>query len=131
MESNKVEEKYGDYKESQRILNLINPIGMIFFLLSMLISISGGSVLGWWVYKYHAENKQLWMVPFGLIFLLTPIVIWFSLIVSDLCASNSYGNKEKEEAIPRMKKLVYPMDDSLYNPKRCSEKVGFGSYIKL
>lgn len=96
MESSYGGEENEDYSENQRKLKPASVI--ILFLLSVLISVAGGSVLGWWLHKYHPDNRELWMVPFGLIFLLTPIVIWFSLIVSDLFVSN---RKEGEKVILR------------------------------
>ncbi|KAI9093889.1 hypothetical protein K1719_026887 [Acacia pycnantha] len=83
------------------------------------IHVAGGSVLVWWNVKYRSENSELWMVPFGLILFLTPMVIWFSLIVSDLCVSSS---KEDEKFIPGSNRLVHPIDDSVWDPKRWSEK---------
>ncbi|GKV13165.1 hypothetical protein SLE2022_030530 [Rubroshorea leprosula] len=52
---------------------------------SFLVSIAGGVMLGWWEYAYHPSNRQLWMVPFGLILFSTPAFIWFAVFVSDFC----------------------------------------------
>ncbi|RDY01147.1 hypothetical protein CR513_15566, partial [Mucuna pruriens] len=73
---------YGYYKENQGITK---PYYVMIFISSLLLSITGGSMLGWWLHKYHPKNRQLWMVPFGLILLFTPVIVWFSLIISDLC----------------------------------------------
>ncbi|XAR62923.1 hypothetical protein NMG60_11022662 [Bertholletia excelsa] len=53
-------------------------------LASLSISMVGGVMLYWWAQKYHPRNRQLWMVPFGLILLATPVVVLFSVFVSDL-----------------------------------------------
>ncbi|KAK8565654.1 hypothetical protein V6N12_059209 [Hibiscus sabdariffa] len=55
-------------------------------LWSFLVSLGGGLLLGWWEYEYHPENRQLWMVPFGLILFSTPLIIWFAIFVSDICS---------------------------------------------
>nr|KYP59127.1 hypothetical protein KK1_014556 [Cajanus cajan] len=94
-----------DYKENQGITK---PSYMMMFISSLLISIVGGSLLGWWLYKYHPTNRQLWMVPFGLILFLTPVIVWLSLIISDLCISTN-----KEEDVLRMNQRIHPLNDSL------------------
>lgn len=43
--------------------------------------------MGWWEYEYHRTNSQLWMVPFGLVLLITPLFVWFSIFVSDWCST--------------------------------------------
>lgn len=103
------------YRENQRKLKPSLVI-IILFLLSMLISFTGGYVLAWWIHKYRSENRELWMVPFGLILFLTPLFIWFSLIVSDICGYN-YSKEDEEKVIPRRNhhQLVHPTDDSVWN----------------
>lgn len=54
---------------------------------SLVMSISGGMLLGFWEYQYHSTYSQLWIVPFGLILLITPVFIWFAVLVSDICNS--------------------------------------------
>ncbi|TKY64133.1 hypothetical protein E2542_SST14023 [Spatholobus suberectus] len=100
-----------DYKENQGITT--KPYYLVIFILSLLVSIVGGSLLGWWLHKYHPKNRQLWMVPFGLILLLTPVIVWFSLIISDLCIS-----KNEEEDVFKMNQRIHPLDESLCDPKR-------------
>ncbi|XWS31990.1 hypothetical protein CRYUN_Cryun23aG0122200 [Craigia yunnanensis] len=51
-----------------------------------LVSLTGGLMLTWWEYKYHPTNRQLWMVPFGLILFTTPLIIWLAIFVSDICS---------------------------------------------
>jgi hypothetical protein len=61
-----------DNKKSKWITKL--PYLLILFT-SLFISIVGGCVLGWWLHKYHPTNSQLWMVPFGFVLFLTPIIV--------------------------------------------------------
>lgn len=72
----------GDCKERNRRMRKLPDL--VIFIGSLLISIGGGFLLGCWVHKYHPTNRQLWMVPFGLILLLTPLILWFSILISDL-----------------------------------------------
>ncbi|KAJ0110464.1 hypothetical protein Patl1_00674 [Pistacia atlantica] len=58
-------------------------------LWSLVVIMTGGLMLGFWEYEYHPTNSQLWMVPFGLIFLLTPAIIWFAVIFSEFCNSKN------------------------------------------
>jgi H+/Cl- antiporter ClcA len=90
----------GDYNESQR---KITKTYLMILVLCLLISLFGGSLLGWWLHKYHSTNKQLWMVPFSLILFLTPLIIWFSLFISQLCISKSY---EELEDASNMSQLI-------------------------
>ncbi|XVE73644.1 hypothetical protein DITRI_Ditri11bG0135000 [Diplodiscus trichospermus] len=55
-------------------------------LWSFLVSLAGGLMLAWWEYEYHPTNRQLWMVPFGLILFATPLIIWFAIFVSNICS---------------------------------------------
>lgn len=66
-------------------------------LLSLAISTTGGFMLGFWEYEYHPTNSQLWMVPFALILLVTPAIIWFAIIVSEICNS-----KNEERHVPAL-----------------------------
>ncbi|GMH21768.1 hypothetical protein Nepgr_023610 [Nepenthes gracilis] len=52
---------------------------------SFLVSMAGGVILVYWELDYHPTNSELWMVPCGLIMFATPVIIWFSSVVSDLC----------------------------------------------
>ena len=101
---------YEYYKENQGITK---SYYLIIFISSLLISIIGGSMLGWWLHKYHPTNRQLWMVPFGLILLLTPVLVWLSLIISDLCISK----KEEEDVLKTNQQRIHPLDESLCAPK--------------
>lgn len=51
-----------------------------------LISMMGALILLFWEIKYHPSNKQLWMVPFGLIMFLTPVLVCFAAFISDTFA---------------------------------------------
>ncbi|XVF72959.1 hypothetical protein PTKIN_Ptkin12aG0162200 [Pterospermum kingtungense] len=53
-------------------------------LWSFLVSLAGALLLAYWEYEYHPTNSQLWMVPFGLILFVTPLIIWFAIFVSDI-----------------------------------------------
>ena len=50
----------------------------------ILISAVGGATLVWWGIYYHPTNQQLWMVPFGLVVLGTPVVASVSILASEL-----------------------------------------------
>lgn len=103
MEQTKEVEK-GDYNdESQRLTT--KPYMMIFGF-SLLVSIFGGFLLVWWLHKYHSKNKQLWMVPFSLIFFLTPLIIWFFLFISHLFISKS--DEKLEDASMSQLTLIHP-----------------------
>ena len=49
------------------------------------MSMIGGLMLVWWDLEYHPTNSELWMVPFGLILMVTPLIVWFSAFISDIC----------------------------------------------
>ncbi|GMN42826.1 hypothetical protein TIFTF001_012034 [Ficus carica] len=57
----------------------------IFWFVLFLVSLAGGLTLTWWRFKYQPNNRQLWMVPFSLLLLVTPAIVWFSLVFSDIC----------------------------------------------
>uniref|UniRef100_A0A803KZT9 Uncharacterized protein n=1 Tax=Chenopodium quinoa TaxID=63459 RepID=A0A803KZT9_CHEQI len=64
-------------RKIQKILALL--------LLATLVSMIGGVVLVYWVIKYHPKNRELWMVPFGLVLFTTPPLVWFISIAADFC----------------------------------------------
>lgn len=49
----------------------------------LLACIVGAALLLWWTLEFHRDNRQLWMVPVGLILMGTPAVVWFSVVASD------------------------------------------------
>lgn len=51
---------------------------------ALLVSIVGGMILVMWQLKFHRTNTQLWMVPVGLIILVTPVIVSVSSFVSDI-----------------------------------------------
>ncbi|KAM0048163.1 putative ATP-synthase-associated protein [Helianthus debilis subsp. tardiflorus] len=57
--------------------------GLVAFCGSFLITMVGGFVLLLWEIKYHPSNSQLWMVPFGLIMFLTPVLACLASFISD------------------------------------------------
>ncbi|KAF3439803.1 hypothetical protein FNV43_RR18081 [Rhamnella rubrinervis] len=73
---------------------------------------TGGLILGWWAYEFHPSNRQLWMVPFGLVLFATPLIVWLSLLISDICNSNN------GVAQIRPNQLVPSSDDSIPDPER-------------
>ncbi|KAK4578106.1 hypothetical protein RGQ29_028301 [Quercus rubra] len=73
------EESHGERRERVKTC--------IVYSWSLMVSMIGGLTMGWWEYEYHPTNSQLWMVPFGLVLLITPLFAWFSIFVSDLCSS--------------------------------------------
>lgn len=50
---------------------------------SFMASMIGGAVLVYWQIKYHPHNRELWMVPFGLVLFTTPLFVWFISLASD------------------------------------------------
>ena len=46
------------------------------------VGLAGAGVLVWWALAFHPAHQQLWMVPFGLVLLGTPLVAWLSLFAS-------------------------------------------------
>uniref|UniRef100_A0A7N0US46 Uncharacterized protein n=1 Tax=Kalanchoe fedtschenkoi TaxID=63787 RepID=A0A7N0US46_KALFE len=54
------------------------------WLCLVLSSVAGGIVLMCWELRYHPSYTQLWMVPCGLILFGTPMILWFSVVVSDI-----------------------------------------------
>ncbi|KAG6529452.1 hypothetical protein ZIOFF_011650 [Zingiber officinale] len=43
---------------------------------------AGGALLAWWAQSFHRSNRQLWMVPAGLVLVGTPVFAWLSLLAS-------------------------------------------------
>ncbi|XWS76822.1 hypothetical protein CRYUN_Cryun01aG0210500 [Craigia yunnanensis] len=77
-------------------------------LCSFLVSLTGGLMLAWWEYEYHPTNRQLWMVPFGLILFATPLIIWFAIFVSGICSFTDD---------------VRPPDGSVHDPEKMKEVI--------
>lgn len=78
---------------------------------SILVSVAGGLLLGWWEYQYHPTYSQLWMVPFGLILFATPVIVWFSVVISHICNSKDGDN------VTRVSQPVYPLTNSVPSKK--------------
>ncbi|KAG5044517.1 hypothetical protein JHK87_008432 [Glycine soja] len=85
MVSNETEGEGGYNKKSSRWIATKSSSCLFILFSSLLISIAGGSMLGFWLHKYHPSNTQLWMVPFGFLLFLTPLFICLSVIIPDLC----------------------------------------------
>ncbi|KAK6919915.1 putative ATP-synthase-associated protein [Dillenia turbinata] len=77
-------------------------------LCSFLTSMTGGIVLVWWEYLYHPQNRQLWMVPFGLILFSTPVIVGLSVFISDIC-----NNSKDAQHASTQDQLVDSTDHSL------------------
>ncbi|KAK0580690.1 hypothetical protein LWI29_005109 [Acer saccharum] len=82
-------------------------------LWSLLVSLTGGLILGFWEYHYHQTNSQLWMIPFSLIMLVTPVMVWFAVLVSDVCNSK-FNNKDDHDHVSMPSKL----GDSVHDPEK-------------
>ncbi|KAF8111518.1 hypothetical protein N665_0074s0049 [Sinapis alba] len=72
---------------------------MVFLMYSMIVVTFGGLFLSYWVYKYHPTNSNLWMVPVGLIFLVTPAFLSISVLLSDLCDEDAVNHDTNQIAI--------------------------------
>lgn len=57
-----------------------------------MISIVGGLILVFWEIKFHPSYRQLWMVPFGLIIFLTPVLACFAVFISDIFRPKAPSN---------------------------------------
>jgi len=76
-------------------------------LCSILVCMAGGTLLLWWGYEYHPTNSQLWMVPLGLILLVTPVIAWVAAVVSTTC------NCKVEDDGSKTNELVVQAGDSV------------------
>ncbi|KAK2649984.1 hypothetical protein Ddye_017473 [Dipteronia dyeriana] len=86
-------------------------------LWSFLVSMTGGLILGFWEYQYHQTNSQLWMVPFSLIMLVTPVMVWFAVLVSDVCNSLSNNNDDHHVSMPSQT-ILPSLGDSVHDPEK-------------
>ncbi|KAH7519430.1 hypothetical protein FEM48_Zijuj08G0035200 [Ziziphus jujuba var. spinosa] len=78
---------------------------------SFLVSLTGGLILAWWVYEFHPANRQLWMVPFGLVLFVTPLIVWLSVLISEICSW-------KNGHVPSETQVVPSPDNSIPDPER-------------
>ncbi|KAH7686754.1 hypothetical protein IHE45_04G124900 [Dioscorea alata] len=53
----------------------------------LTMSVAGAGLLVWWALAFHPSNKQLWMVPSGLIIFATPIFVLLALFAPNICRS--------------------------------------------
>lgn len=88
-----------DHEEPMKIVKACMPC-----LWSFMVSLSGGLILGYWEYEYHLTNSQLWMVPLGLILLVTPMIISAALLVSEICNSED-GNSKRSQPVSSLDDL--------------------------
>jgi len=105
MGSNEGDENGGSNKSRW----LTKPSCWCVLFMSLLVSIAGGLVLGWWLHKYHPSNTQLWMVPFGFLLFLTPLIICLALVLPDLCVATARIDQEQPSTT---------QDHSLSRPNR-------------
>ncbi|KAK4364183.1 hypothetical protein RND71_015541 [Anisodus tanguticus] len=98
MEYNYKEEKFEARNTSdQNCLWKIKKIWIVCLGL-FCITMGGGAILAWWSSKFHPSNKKLWMVPLGLIMLVTPIIICFAVLLD---SSNYRGTDHNQtEKLP-------------------------------
>lgn len=54
-------------------------------------SMMGVLVFGWWEIQFHPTNRQLWMVPFGLVLMIAPIFVIMSVLISSFCTSMGHN----------------------------------------
>ncbi|KAJ4728042.1 Group XV phospholipase [Melia azedarach] len=80
-------------------------------LWSFLVSMTGGLILGYWESEYHPTYNQLWMVPLGLILLITPVIAWLAVFVSELRMC-------WEEDASKAAQSVRSIDDSVHDPEK-------------
>ncbi|KDP28429.1 hypothetical protein JCGZ_14200 [Jatropha curcas] len=73
----------GTYREDEAKKKTVKDY--VACLWSFLVSLTGGLILVYWEYKCRLTSCQLWMVPSGLILLVTPVVIWTALVFSEIC----------------------------------------------
>ncbi|KAM1140928.1 hypothetical protein ACFX19_041655 [Malus domestica] len=109
--SNKEDKDAISYLEEPRIVELRTAC-----FWSVLVSVAGALMLGWWEYQYHPANRQLWMVPFGLILFATPAIVWFSVVASDLCNQN-------DDHVTRVSQPLHPLN-GLVVPAKKDEQWG-------
>ncbi|PON76537.1 hypothetical protein TorRG33x02_242310 [Trema orientale] len=103
-----VPQRDANHREVKKVVKIV-----IACFVSFIVSLAGGLTLAWWQFEYHPENEQLWMVPFGLILLATPVIVWVSLVFSDICTLKTNKDIERATAQP----LPLP-DDSTPDPER-------------
>lgn len=70
-------------------ISLLAAKRIIAFLGYLSISIGGGVMLTLWGLRFHPTNSQLWMVPLGLILLITPLIIWSSIFISNIFSNSN------------------------------------------
>ncbi|KAM6600124.1 hypothetical protein CsatA_019733 [Cannabis sativa] len=97
---------------NQKVVEKIVKVSIGCFV-SLLVSLGGGLILAWWESEYHADNRQLWMVPFGLILLTTPLIIWVSLVFSHASAHHQTVTNNINISVPALPSLPAYSSSSL------------------
>ncbi|CAL5383213.1 unnamed protein product [Camellia sinensis] len=107
----------GSYMEGRDIIsyNKFQKIvkGCISCLAWFLMSMVGGLILVWWEVNYHPSNSQQWMVPIGLILMVTPVIVWFAAFVSETCSP-----RESYDGVSSLNQPVMSSDNSVHDPER-------------
>jgi len=85
---------------------------------SLMVSMLGGAILVYWETKYHPHNRELWMVPFGLVLFTTPLFVWFISLASDACCPRDKQQQHKQ-LVSEPSPLASPsLSRSLNDPER-------------
>ncbi|KAF4366516.1 hypothetical protein F8388_003754 [Cannabis sativa] len=105
MGSNKAEIIRSSSDTNQKVVEKIVKVS--------IVSLGGGLILAWWESEYHADNRQLWMVPFGLILLITPLIIWVSLVFSHASAHHQTVTNNINISVPALPSLPAYSSSSL------------------
>lgn len=66
----------------------------------LFVSMGGGVILAWWSSKFHPSNRQLWMVPLGLILMVTPIIICFAVLLES-CKYRKIDDHQHLESVSK------------------------------
>lgn len=108
--ANDKDQRDANHKEVLKIVKI-----SVACFVSFLVSLVGGLTLAWWQFEYHHDNRQLWMVPFGLILFTTPVIVWVSVVFSDICALKINDDISSREAQPVPSSLD---DHSIPDPEK-------------
>lgn len=102
MESAMKEEREGKRKENLKSSMMKTWVSMA------VTSMMGGLVFGWWEFQFHSTNRQLWMVPFGLVFMIAPIFVMMSVLISSFCTSMDH---KATWAVPSSDHVIQQSDE--------------------
>lgn len=77
----------------------------------LLTSLAGAALLLWWTKEFHRDNRQMWMVPFGLVLTGTPIVVSFAVFASNMWRRVELLLLGAEPEPEQLKKVIEAQDD--------------------